>query len=106
MRRFVAMLILGLALSSATGAQAYHRFWADCNDDAPTFMTTMTRDAAQDYANAARYEGYQWGGGCWNYDDVDTYPERPTRRRRNTRRGRRLLRPHVQDVARVDGHLA
>jgi hypothetical protein len=37
-------------------------------------MTTMTRDAAQDYANAARYEGYQWGGGCWNYDDSDSYP--------------------------------
>jgi hypothetical protein len=37
-------------------------------------MTTMTRDAAQDYANAARYEGYQWGGGCWNYDNVDSTP--------------------------------
>src|SRR4029453_18353216 len=74
MRAFVAMLVAGFALSGVTGAQAYHRFWANCNTDAATFMTTMTRDAAQDYANAARYEGYQWGGGCWNYDDVDSYP--------------------------------
>ena len=77
MRRFVLLLGLGLVLSTASGAQAYHRFWASCNYDSSTFMTTMTRDAAQDYANAARYEGYQWGGGCWNYDDVDSYPNDP-----------------------------
>jgi hypothetical protein len=77
MRLFFAMLGSGLALSAVSGAQAYHRFWVNCNYDAPTFMTTMTRDAAQDYANAARYEGYQWGGGCWNYDDVDSYPNDP-----------------------------
>jgi hypothetical protein len=61
-------------LTGATGAEAYHRFWSHCAGEAPTFMTTMTRDAAQDYANAARYEGYQWGGGCWNYDNVDSTP--------------------------------
>lgn len=77
MRAFLATIVAGFALSGVTGAQAYHRFWANCNTDAPTFMTTMTRDAAQDYANAARYEGYQWGGGCWNYDDVDSYPSDP-----------------------------
>jgi hypothetical protein len=77
MRSFIALLVAGFALSGVPGAQAYHRFWAGCNYDAPTFMTTMTRDAAQDYANAARYEGYQWGGGCWNYDDVDSYPNDP-----------------------------
>jgi len=74
MKLFLVAFCAGLVLAGATGAQAYHRFWARCNDDSPTFMTTMTRDAAQDYANAARYEGYQWGGGCWNYDDVDSYP--------------------------------
>jgi hypothetical protein len=76
-RPFLAMLVAGFALSGVTGAQAYHRFWAGCNTDPSTFMTTMTRDAAQSYANAARYEGYQWGGGCWNYDDVDSYPNDP-----------------------------
>ncbi|HEX9378371.1 MAG TPA: hypothetical protein VF872_02160 [Gaiellaceae bacterium] len=74
MKMFLVAFGVGFVLAGATGAQAYHRFWTNCNYDAPTFMTTMTRDAGQDYANAARYEGYQWGGGCWNYDDVDSYP--------------------------------
>jgi hypothetical protein len=69
MKAFLVAFGIGVVLAGATGAQAYHRFWSNCNYDAPTFMTTMTRDAAQDYANAARYEGYQWGGGCWNYDE-------------------------------------
>ena len=77
MKAFLVAFGVGLVLTGATGAQAYHRFWASCNYDSPTFMTTMTRDGAQDYANAARYEGYQWGGGCWNYDDVDSYPDDP-----------------------------
>ena len=54
MRIFIAMLGIGLMLSAVGGAQAYHRFWANCNYDSPTFMTTMTRDAAQDNANPAR----------------------------------------------------
>src|SRR5438105_15770100 len=74
MKAFLVAFAAGLVLTGANGAQAYHRFWVNCNCAAPTFMTTMTRDAAQDYANAARYEGYQWGGGCWNYDNVDSYP--------------------------------
>jgi hypothetical protein len=50
MRTFLVMLGIGLVLAGAGGAQAYHRFWAGCNYEPPTFMTTMTRDAAQDYA--------------------------------------------------------
>ena len=60
MKAFLLAFGVGLLLAGASGAQAYHRFWARCNYDAPTFMTTMTRDAGQDYSNAARYEGYQW----------------------------------------------
>jgi hypothetical protein len=33
------MLVAGFALSGVTGAQAYHRFWANCNGEAPAFMT-------------------------------------------------------------------
>jgi hypothetical protein len=98
MRAFLLGLGIVFVLIGATGARASHRFWAHCNYDAPTFMTTMTRDAAQDYANAARYEGYQWGGGCWNYDDYDPYQYDPPAVS-GTRRGRRLLGIHVQDVA-------
>jgi hypothetical protein len=74
---FLAAFAVALPLAAATAARAYHNFWANCNYNDPTFMTTMTRDAAQSYANAARYEGYHWGGGCWNYDDVDSYPYEP-----------------------------
>jgi hypothetical protein len=77
MRSFVVTLGIGLLLGAAGGAQAYHRFWVNCNYVPPTFGTSMTRDAAQSYANAARYDGYQWGGGCWNDDDVDAYPHDP-----------------------------
>ena len=51
MKAFLVAFGIGLVLAAATGAQAYHRFWANCNYDAPTFMTTMTRDAGQDYSN-------------------------------------------------------
>src|SRR5438094_10086771 len=44
MKTFLVALGAGLVLAGASGAQAYHRFWANCNYDAPTFMTTMTRD--------------------------------------------------------------
>ena len=77
MKAFLLCFAAAFVLTGASGAQAYHRFWVHCNGDSPTFMTTMTRDAGQDYANSARYEGYQWGGGCWNYDDIDTYPSDP-----------------------------
>ena len=48
MKPFLVAFGVAAVLAGATGAQAYHRFWANCNYDAPTFMTTMTRDAAQD----------------------------------------------------------
>jgi hypothetical protein len=76
-KAFLLCFTLAFVLTGASGAQGYHRFWVHCNGDAPTFMTTMMRDAGQDYANSARYEGYQWGGGCWNYDDSDAYPNDP-----------------------------
>src|SRR5207247_6477552 len=33
MRVVLAMLVAGFALSGVNGAQAYHRFWANCNSD-------------------------------------------------------------------------
>ena len=51
MKAFFCCLGLAWVLACATGAQANHRFWARCNYEAPTFTTSMTRDAAQDYAN-------------------------------------------------------
>jgi hypothetical protein len=68
-------LVLGFALAlfatTAGGAGAYHNFWANCNYAAAQPNVNLTRDGAQTYSYTAAYEGYQWGGGCWNNNDVD-----------------------------------
>jgi hypothetical protein len=83
MTRRSALLFLlafagAVALAAATTARAYHRFWAYCNYATAQETAGLTRDGAMSYSNVARYEGYQWGGGCWNNDDDSTYGD-PTR---------------------------
>src|SRR5256885_7065315 len=51
-------------------------FQAGCNNDYFD-ANPVSRDTARDYAYGAVYEGYQWGGGCWNYDNVDSAPNDP-----------------------------
>jgi hypothetical protein len=79
LRGFVAAFAVALALGSAGTAAAYHtRFVADnCNAAAPTPTPYITRDGAATVALRARYEGYQWGGGCWNDNDQDDSPGDP-----------------------------
>ena len=36
-----------------------------------------TRSDARAYADAARHEGYEWGGGCWNNNNYDDTPNQP-----------------------------
>lgn len=70
---------LALAVSWAGSAAAYHtRFVADnCNYAAPTPASFITRDGSAAVALRGRYEGYQWGGGCWNDNDRDDSPGDP-----------------------------
>ena len=72
-------LVVALALAYAGTATAYHtRFIADnCNSAAPTPTPYITRDGSAAVALRARYEGYQWGGGCWNDNDRDDSPNDP-----------------------------
>jgi hypothetical protein len=35
----------------------------------------IRRKDAKAYANVARYEGYSWGGSCWNDDNRDNSPD-------------------------------
>jgi hypothetical protein len=67
-------------LAAAGTAGAYHtRFVAEnCNYAAPTPTSYITRDGSATVALRARYEGYQWGGGCWNNNDRDDSPGDPT----------------------------
>jgi hypothetical protein len=76
---FLCALVLAFALTAGT-ARAYHtRFVADnCNWNAPTPASSITRDGSATVALRARYEGYQWGGGCWNDNDRDDSPGDPT----------------------------
>jgi hypothetical protein len=79
-RTTIAIFAACFALAYATGASAYHtRFVADnCNDVAPTPTSYITRDGSATVALRARYEGYQWAGGCWNDNDRDDAPNDPT----------------------------
>ena len=68
------------ALAAARCSLAYHtRFVATtCNTNAPQFTSYFTRDGSITVALYAQREGYQWGGGCWNDNDVDDSPGDPT----------------------------
>jgi hypothetical protein len=71
--------VVAFTLAAAGTASAYHtRFVADnCNYAAPTPTSHITRDGSAAVALRARYEGYQWGGGCWNDNDRDDSPGDP-----------------------------
>jgi hypothetical protein len=78
---FLPGLVAGLTLAFALatpGARAYHtNFQSSCTND--SFTTSgVTRSQAQVYAEIGAYEGYQWGGGCWNDDNHDNAPGDPT----------------------------
>jgi hypothetical protein len=79
LRAFIAAFAVALSLASAGTAAAYHtRFVADnCNAAAPTPTSYITRDGSATVALRGRYEGYQWGGGCWNDNDQDDSPGDP-----------------------------
>jgi hypothetical protein len=78
-RGFVVTFIVAAILGTAGTAAAYHtRFVADnCNYAAPTTTSYITRDGSAAVALRARYEGYQWAGGCWNDNDRDDSPNDP-----------------------------
>ena len=78
-RSFVVSLAATLSLVVVGTPAAYHtRFVADnCNAASPTPTPYITRDGSAIVALRARYEGYQWAGGCWNDNDRDDSPNDP-----------------------------
>jgi hypothetical protein len=77
---FLATFLTAFVLAAVGTAEAYHtRFVTEhCHFDDPTPMSSFTRDGATTIVLRARHEGYQWGGGCWNNNDVDDSPGDPT----------------------------
>jgi hypothetical protein len=78
-RSFVVAFAIASCLACSGTAAAYHtRFVADnCNYAAPTPTSYITRDGSATVALRARFEGYQWAGGCWNDNDRDDAPNDP-----------------------------
>ena len=71
-------IIVGVAavLVTAQAARAFHTHFValNCNTNNPQPTSTFTRDGSTAVALHARYEGYQWAGGCWNDNNVDDSP--------------------------------
>jgi hypothetical protein len=78
-RAFIAAFVVSSLLGTARTAGAYHtHFVADnCNYATPTQTPYITRAGSTTVALRARFEGYQWAGGCWNDNDRDDSPNDP-----------------------------
>jgi hypothetical protein len=78
--RFAPAFVGGLTLvllAFGAPASAYHtNFTRGCNSDWVN-VVPVTRADARNYAYIAATEGYQWGGGCWNNNNVDDSPGDP-----------------------------
>jgi hypothetical protein len=75
----LAAAAFATALAVTTTAGAYHtQFVANnCIYKVPPTFTSYYRNDALFYAYVASWEGYQWGGGCWNNDNIDNSPGDP-----------------------------
>jgi hypothetical protein len=80
LRSYAVAFAAACSLAAAGTASGYHtRFVADnCHYGAPQATSYITRDGSTTVALRARYEGYQWAGGCWNDNDRDDSPGDPT----------------------------
>jgi len=78
--RFLIGFVVAFCLAAAGTASAYHTAFVaqNCHYNPPQQTSYITRDGSIDVALKARYEGYQWGGGCWNDNNVDDSPNDPT----------------------------
>jgi hypothetical protein len=67
-----------LAAGFVATAPPAHASWAGDNCRGQSWeMNTWKRSQALAYAERARKEGYEWGGGCYRLNDVDDTPGLP-----------------------------
>jgi hypothetical protein len=73
----VAVAVMALALV-VIGARPGSASWSgtNCYEDNHT-EDGLKRADARAYADVAQYEGYEWGGGCWNNNNRDDTPGQP-----------------------------
>jgi hypothetical protein len=80
MRRAILTALAALLLVGAVPATAWAA-WADKNCKGTSQgKGGIERETARAYAAVAVGEGYEWGGGCWNDDNLDNTPGKPNSR--------------------------
>ncbi|HEX9236362.1 MAG TPA: hypothetical protein VF972_08785 [Actinomycetota bacterium] len=79
MRRFLSLLgMLSVALAVFVPMSPAQASWVSDHCINDNYDDSNVRRAdAQAYAAVADNEGYEWGGGCWNNNDVDDTPNQP-----------------------------
>jgi hypothetical protein len=69
---FLVAVIVGCSSMPAWGSWAGNH----CSPDHSS-QSYYKRSQARSYAAVASGEGYEWGGGCWNNNNVDDTPGQP-----------------------------
>jgi len=77
--RLLIGFVVASCFAAAGTASAYHTAFVaqNCHTNPAQQVSYITRDGSIAVALKARYEGYQWGGGCWNDNNVDDSPNDP-----------------------------
>lgn len=82
-RRLGLIAVFGLLFGFAVTAglrSASATTWTDTHCDTspdPQNVGFWKHSQAQSYALVGRFEGYEWGGGCWNDNQDDDTPNQP-----------------------------
>jgi len=79
MKRFLSLLgILSTALAVFVPMSAAQATWVSDHCTAGSSVDDHVRRAdAQAYSAVGDNEGYEWGGGCWNDNNIDDTPGQP-----------------------------
>jgi hypothetical protein len=75
-RLLVILAVLAAAVVLPATPSAATWVGSNCYPDS-TPDSNVTRTNARNYVDNALGEGYEWGGGCWNNNDVDDTPSQP-----------------------------
>lgn len=82
--RYSFLLAVLLVLTVVTPAASHDyapythtNFTANCGHSYHWLQYGRDRSGARSYSAHIRWEGYQWGGGCYNYNNVDDQPGDP-----------------------------
>ena len=82
MKRLMAsiglVIAMGTVITVSAPPEPSFATWVGTNcHNSQADTAHVRRKDAQAYAEAARHEGYEWGGGCWNDNNRDDTPNAP-----------------------------